>query len=102
MSAVNLRAQQYARDVCADTPELSLGARALLLLLATYADQAGVCWPSVTTLGRVLGMHPTSVRRARAHLVTAGAIAVDQRPGHAAIVRFPVVSDYLRVARRSA
>lgn len=96
MSAINLRALKYARDVCEDTPHLSFGARFLLVVLATYADQAGVCWPSIPTLARVMGVTDRNVRKARAQLVDAGAIAVDQRPGHSAIVRFPVVADYLR------
>jgi len=102
MSAVNLRAMQYARTVCMEAPDMRMAPRALLLLLSTYADQAGVCWPSVGTLANVLGLTPANVRRARRDLVGRGLIALDARPGHSSIVRFPVVAHTLRAVPRDA
>ena len=55
---------RHIRDNCDAPPEI----RALLLIMATYADAEGVCWPSLETLAGKLGigLKATKARRKRA------------------------------------
>ena len=68
-------ASWWARDIiepksCA----LSDRAKALLMVLAAYANAAHYCNPSVEKLGRSMGVQERVVQRARAELVAAGLI----------------------------
>ena len=58
------------------TCDLSPTARALLLLLAGYANAAHYCDPSVDHLADALGLKARVVQRARAELVAAGLVRV--------------------------
>jgi hypothetical protein len=60
-------------------PGLSMGARAVLLVVATYSNAAGVAYPSAVLVARVLDLHPGSVRRHMAELAAAG---VEREPRH--------------------
>lgn len=35
----------------------------VLLALASYTNNTGLCWPSTATLGKVTGLHPQTVSR---------------------------------------
>lgn len=50
----------------------------VLLALADHADDAGLCWPSITTLESRTGMSRATVCRKLAALETAGHIVRDQ------------------------
>ncbi len=57
-------------------PELTLGDRAVLVLLAHHADeQSRECWPGMPKITRRTGMHAESVRRAVNHLVELGIVS---------------------------
>lgn len=82
--------RDYMRAILDNTPDLRLGARALLLLYADTVNRDGIAYPSVGLCARRLGMSPGAVRRCRAELVAAGVIAVQYRGRRASIVRFPL------------
>jgi len=50
-------------------------------VLALHADKAGRCWPSVSTIGRLAGVHRGSVSRAIGELVKAGLVVIEHRGG---------------------
>lgn len=52
----------------------------LLLALADNANDEGLCWPSVATLGRKTGMDPRTVQRVIGRLAEAGHVTVRTRP----------------------
>lgn len=60
------------RDEC-DAPA---DVRALLLVMATYANADGVCWPSLETLAEKLGIHIRSARRRRNRAVALGWVKI--------------------------
>jgi hypothetical protein len=61
---------QVANEVMCDT-SLSINARALYALMATYADSAGFCYPGIPRLARELGASRRSVHRWVGELVEA-------------------------------
>jgi hypothetical protein len=55
-------------------PDLSVNAKALYALLATYADREGECFPSNTTLATCLGVTDRSIRTWVGELVAGGVV----------------------------
>jgi pyocin large subunit-like protein len=51
-------------------------ARSVLTILATYADDTGLAWPSLPTLCRDTGLSRSTVQRATQDLVTAGELLI--------------------------
>src|SRR3954447_12147413 len=71
---------QWAREVVRGT-NLSPSARHVLLLLTSYADDRGECWPSMEReLCPSTGLSARTIRRAVAELKTAGALDVEYTP----------------------
>jgi hypothetical protein len=66
----------HVRDTC-DAPA---DVKALLLVLATYADADGLCWPSLERLAANLSIHPDSAKRRRNRAVDLGWLLIE-RPG---------------------
>lgn len=62
-----------------DHPDLDADGLAVLAALSTYADEAGVCWPSQTTLAAKLKRSRPTVNRIVARLEAIGLIAVEHR-----------------------
>ena len=73
-------------------PVLSRSARHLLEVLSNYANEHGQAFPAVDTLAERMAITAANVRRARAELVAAGVIAVDDGGGRhrTNTYRFPV------------
>ena len=71
-----MRWVRHIRDEC-DAPA---DVRALLLVMATYADAEGVCWPSLDRLAANLGIHRDSVKRRRNRAVELGWLVI-RSPG---------------------
>lgn len=67
-----MRWVQLIRDTC-DAPA---DVRAFLMVLASYADAEGVCWPSLDTLARNLGIHRDSAKRRRDRAVSSGWLVI--------------------------
>lgn len=65
----------------ARNPNISVQAKAMYLLLASYAGAKGRCWPSVAALAADLGAHERTARKWLAELAQLGVIAVEERPG---------------------
>lgn len=60
----------------------SWSAKFVLIVLANYADNAGVCWPSQERLANDTEMTDRGIRKCIAHLVEAGFLhPVQHRPG---------------------
>lgn len=77
----------WARDRGAQCG-LSATGRHVLLLLATYADDAGECYPGVATLADGIGRDPRRVHAAIKELRDAGLIDRRRRgPGRSALTR---------------
>jgi helix-turn-helix protein/DnaA-like protein len=57
----------------------SSSAKAVLLVLAKYADVDGVCWPSQSTLAKATELSPDTVQRQSAHLEKIGALTRERR-----------------------
>jgi hypothetical protein len=66
-----------ARWAC--DPTISTTDKAVLLVLATYADGARYCYPSMSSLAARLGLNIRSVRAAIARLKEIGAVEVVER-----------------------
>jgi hypothetical protein len=67
---------RHIRDNCDAPPDV----RAFLLVLATYADADGLCWPSLETVAGNLGIHPDSAKRRRNRAVELGWLKI-KSPG---------------------
>lgn len=63
------------------TTDLSAPARAVYLLLIVRSNEVGWCWPGVESIAADTGLHPGTVRKARAQLVAAGLMMVDLTDG---------------------
>ena len=61
------------RQALPPTPKL------VLLALADAADDAGVCWPSVSTVAAKAGCSPCTVRRVMKHLVAQALLVAEPR-----------------------
>lgn len=59
----------------------SASTKLVLLILANYADNAGVCWPSQERLASDTDMTDRSIRNAVAALVEIGLLQVEERRG---------------------
>lgn len=59
----------------------SQSAKFLLLILANYADNAGMCWPSQERLAADTEMTDRGIRKCLALLVEKGLVQVDERRG---------------------
>lgn len=59
--------------------EIPLVERALLVSLTARVGKDCTCWPSAATLGKELGCHPKTVRRAVQSLVKRGLVSVTSR-----------------------
>ena len=60
----------------------------LLVALAKYADDAGVCWPSVMTLQRLVGLtHKRHIYEHLGALRDAGLLTWDERRGRGNVYR---------------
>ena len=57
----------------------SPGAKLVLLVLADYADDSGLSWPSKATLSKVTEQDPRTIQRHLRHLEGVGLITVDIR-----------------------
>ncbi len=62
-----------------DHPELDADGLAVLAALSTYADEAGVCWPSQTTLASKLKRSRPTVNRILGRLEALGLVAIEHR-----------------------
>lgn len=62
-----------------DHPELDADGFAVLAALATYADEAGVCWPSQATLAAKLKRSRPTVNRILGRLEACGLVAIEHR-----------------------
>lgn len=60
--------------------EIGATAYAVLGCLCSYADSAGVCWPSISRLAQMAGMDDRTIRRSLRRLADAGIIAIERRP----------------------
>ena len=85
---MSIAASRYAVAVL-DGPELSTGARLVLLLLADYASRDGAAWPSESTLARRAGLSERQVRRLIGEIASYGIVDLDHRPGRSTVYRFP-------------
>lgn len=61
------------------SPAISASAKALYCLLTTYADEAGVCWPSNETLAESLGLTERTIQNLLAELVDKAVIIREPR-----------------------
>lgn len=64
-----------------DHPDLDADGLAVLAALSTYADEAGVCWPSQATLAAKLKRSRPTVNRIVGRLEGLGLLAVEHRSG---------------------
>lgn len=64
-----------------DHPELDADGLAVLAALSTYADEAGVCWPSQATLAAKLKRSRPTVNRLLGRLENLGLVAIEHRSG---------------------
>jgi len=64
-----------------DHPELDADGLAILAALSTYADEAGVCWPSQATLAAKLKRSRPTVNRLLGRLETLGLVVIEHRSG---------------------
>lgn len=82
----------HVRDHC-DAPA---DVKAFLLVLATYADGDGLCWPSLERLAANLSIHPDSAKRRRNKAVELGWLVIE-RPG-----RWKGASTHYRLMREGS
>lgn len=84
------------RDVPNDYPELTLGARFLLVYLADHLNEdEGAAWPSQTRLARLMSCSERSIRNYLEELVDAGLIAKTFRTGTSSLYRFTIARQIL-------
>ncbi|MDI5886149.1 DnaT-like ssDNA-binding domain-containing protein [Cobetia amphilecti] len=77
---MSLHAMSWAREVMPEMPEsIKAGPRLLLLLMADYANEQGVCWPSVRRLADEMACSMRTVQRAIEALVEQGVMTVVAR-----------------------
>ena len=77
---MSLHAMSWAREVMPEMPEsIKAGPRLLLLLMADYANEQGVCWPSVRRLADEMACSMRTVQRAIEALVEHGVMTVVAR-----------------------
>ena len=77
---MSLHAMSWAREVMPEMPEsIKAGPRLLLLLMADYANEQGVCWPSVRRLADEMACSRSTVQRAIEALVEHGVMTVVAR-----------------------
>lgn len=62
-----------------DHPELDADGLAVLAALSTYADEAGICWPSQATLAAKLKRSRPTVNRLLARLEAMGLVTIEHR-----------------------
>ena len=67
-----MKPYEWAVCVREHAGELPTLTRHLLAVLATYADKDGRCYPTLATLGRVMGIHRNTARRQTRIAVAAG------------------------------
>lgn len=72
---MSIDALKWAKDQEAGSP----GAKLVLLVLADYADEHGVSWPSKRKLAKVSEQNPRTIQRHLQHLQKIGLIIVDAR-----------------------
>jgi len=58
----------------------------VLMVLADFADERGVCWPSATTVAKLARCHLRNARKTIAALVAAGELVAVGRKAHGVIV----------------
>ncbi|MBR9798788.1 MAG: GntR family transcriptional regulator [Gammaproteobacteria bacterium] len=77
---MSLQAMSWARELMPEMPEsVRAFPRLLLLLMADYANEQGVCWPSVRRLSEEMSCSRSTVQRAIEALVEQGAMTVVAR-----------------------
>ena len=77
---MSLQAMSWARDVLPTMPTtLRAHPRLLLLLIADYVNDCGVCWPSVRRLAAEMACSRSTVQRSIESLVEQGLMEVVQR-----------------------
>lgn len=89
-TASNKREQYLSNDALTWAFALRMtdaSAKAVLIALANHADDEGKCWPSAERLELFTALADRTVRGALHRLSTMGAIALQIRPGRAAMCR---------------
>ena len=77
---MSLQAMSWAREVMPKMPEsIKAGPRLLLMLMADYANEQGVCWPSIRRLSDEMACSRSTVQRAVEALVDKGLMEVVPR-----------------------
>ncbi len=77
---MSLQAMSWAREVMPEMPEsVRAFPRLLLLLMADYANEQGVCWPSIRRLSEEMSCTTRTVQRSIEALVEQGAMTVVAR-----------------------
>ncbi|WP_175488810.1 helix-turn-helix domain-containing protein [Modicisalibacter muralis] len=77
---MSLAAMHWARQSLKTLPDdVKTPSRLALMLLADYADESHVCWPSIGTMALEMGCSRRSVQRAVDVLETRGLLTVQQR-----------------------
>ncbi|MFK4014905.1 DnaT-like ssDNA-binding domain-containing protein [Cobetia marina] len=77
---MSLQAMSWARGVMPEMPEsVRAFPRLLLLLMADYANEQGVCWPSIRRLSEEMSCTTRTVQRSIETLVEQGAMTVVAR-----------------------
>ncbi|MFK4017264.1 helix-turn-helix domain-containing protein [Cobetia marina] len=77
---MSMRAMAWAREAMAALPaDVNATPRLTLLLLADFANEQGICWPTVSRLANEVGCTPRTVQRAMEVLVEQGMLKVVPR-----------------------
>jgi DNA-binding MarR family transcriptional regulator len=88
---MSVQASKYAREQCAARRSLTDGQRLVLLAIATYSNPGNrEAWPSADTLAKIVGRHPSSVRRILYELVALELVESRPRPGLETVYVFPL------------
>lgn len=61
-------------DMVARNPLISLQAKGVYMILVSYANNKGECWPGIERLAAEMGVHERTIRRSINELVEKGAI----------------------------
>lgn len=73
-----------------DEADLSGGHLLVALALADFADDAGKCWPAISTLAKKARLSDRQVRRVLADMEKQGLLTRTERAGHSSIFRLTI------------
>lgn len=77
---MSMRAMAWAREAMAALPaDVNATPRLTLLLLADFANEQGICWPTISRLADEVGCTPRTVQRSIEVLVEQGVLKVVPR-----------------------